>query len=86
MSIRWVATVGVYLAVASALVLRAPLYLQRPVAFSMYVGSIFLSIYGLNAPAGLEWFLPILFFKLLVSYLPFEEAYPSGPPRPRVAP
>ena len=44
-------------------------------AYSAYTGALLLSIYGVAAPLGLEWFLPVFYFKLLVSHLPKEEPY-----------
>lgn len=64
-----------YLVLASLLILRAPLYLQRPLALSLLVGGIFLSLYVLPVPLYFEWFLPVYYVKLLVSHLLYEEPY-----------
>lgn len=57
-----------YLLLAAVVIVRAPLYLQRPVAFAAF--AVALPLGWLAVPlAGLEWFLPLLLFKLLVSHL-----------------
>jgi hypothetical protein len=61
--------------VAALLVLRAPLYLQRPLAGLLLVLGIFLAMYGVQAPPGFEWFLPVYYAKLLCSHLLREEPY-----------
>lgn len=71
----WLATAGAYLLVAALAILVSPLYLQRPVAMAMYAGSILLDLYVLASPAGMEWFLPLFYLKLLVAHLPRETAY-----------
>lgn len=75
MDLVWVLLVGGYMMFACALVLKMPLYLQRPVALSLYSVSIVLSLYGFQSAIGLEWFLPLLFLKLLVSHILKEEPY-----------
>lgn len=57
-----------YLLLAALLILRTPLYLQRSVAFAAYAVGLLLGVV-LVPVVGLEWFLPLLFFKLLVSHL-----------------
>jgi len=71
----WIASVGGYLVLACALVLCVPLYLQRTVALMFYSVSVLLSLYVFTAPAHLEWFLPLLYLKLLVSHIVREEPY-----------
>lgn len=57
-----------YLVAATLLVLHTPLYVQRPLAFICYAGVILFN--GLFTPtAGLEWVIPFLFLKLLISHL-----------------
>lgn len=56
------------LVAATLLIVRAPLYLQRPLAMICYAAVALLSL--LSEPiAGLEWVVPFLFLKLLVSHL-----------------
>ncbi len=76
--VSWGAALLCYgLLIASALlILRAPLYLQRPVAFACFAAVLPLGAL-LAPPAGLEWVVPFLFLKLLVSHL-LKEA-PFGP-------
>jgi hypothetical protein len=66
-----------YLVASALLILHTPLYLQRPMAFICYAGVVLLS--SLSAPTpGLEWVVPFLFLKLLISHLlkeaPFRPA------------
>ncbi|NQZ73824.1 MAG: hypothetical protein HRT60_12220 [Dinoroseobacter sp.] len=42
---------------------------------SLYMVALLLSLYVFDTPAHLEWFLPILFYKLLISHLLREEPY-----------
>ncbi|ABW31044.1 hypothetical protein [Acaryochloris marina] len=71
-------SVSGYLLGASALILSCPLYLQRPVALGLYVVALLCDRYCLAATPGLEWFLPLLFLKLLVSHLLHETPYRPG--------
>lgn len=73
----WVgaAVVYSYLLAASLSVVFVPLYLKRPVAFVVYCGGLLISLYAVSPPAGLEWFAPFFFLKLLVAHLLPEEAY-----------
>lgn len=64
-----------YLLVASLIIVRVRLYLQRPVALLLLIGVLVINFYGLPPPAGLEWFAPIFFLKLLVSHLVKEAPY-----------
>ncbi|GAB4212503.1 MAG: hypothetical protein OHK0022_48420 [Roseiflexaceae bacterium] len=64
------------LVAATLLILRTPLYLQRPVAFACYAAALLLNLLSAPLP-GLEWVVPFLFLKLLISHL-LKEA-PFGP-------
>lgn len=75
LNLMWIAGVYGVLMVGSAIILKTPLYLQRPVAAALYIGTLFLSFYVFENPPYLEWFLPILFFKILVSHVLREEPY-----------
>lgn len=68
-SLVWLLAAGGYLIAASSLILVTPLYLQRPVAACCYVVSLFLSLYVLAPASELAWFLPLFYFKLLISHL-----------------
>ncbi|MBW1735812.1 MAG: hypothetical protein JRJ09_18650 [Deltaproteobacteria bacterium] len=76
--IPWLIAVGGFLLFSTAVILLVPQYLQRPTAMVCYAGAILLCIYVLRQPEGLEWFLPLLYLKLLVSHLPKEEPYRPG--------
>jgi hypothetical protein len=56
-----------------------PLYLKRPVALGLYVVALLLSLYAFDVPAGLAWFLPVFYLKLLVSHLLPEAPFAPGP-------
>ena len=76
-SMDWTFFVAVSLGLVGAayLVLRTPLYLQRPLAFGLVATSFGLGIYVFSPVPGLEWFVPFLFLKLIVNYLLREEPY-----------
>ncbi|MFN8373096.1 MAG: hypothetical protein U0694_09500 [Anaerolineae bacterium] len=68
-----------YLLLSSLVILRLPLYLQRPAAMLALCGGFVLNSYVLIPAAGLEWFLPVFYLKLLVCHLLREEPYrPTG--------
>ncbi len=69
------AVTGIYLLVAAAFILASPLYLRRPIAYLFYIGALLLSLYGVSPTEGMEWFLPLFYLKLLVSYPVQEEPY-----------
>ncbi|MCT7952316.1 hypothetical protein NG798_21195 [Ancylothrix sp. C2] len=73
----WFGTSG-YLLGASVLILRSPLYLQRPVALGLYGLSLLGNCYLVSPTSGLEWFLPFFFLKILVSHLLPETPYYTG--------
>jgi hypothetical protein len=57
------------------IVLKAALYLRRPLAFGIVVIVFIINFYGFTLTAGLEWFVPFLFIKLIVSHALREEPY-----------
>ncbi len=68
-----------YLLAAAVIVLRVPLYLQRPTALILFCGALLLNSYVFPPTPGLEWFVPLFYLKLLVSHLLREEPYrPAG--------
>lgn len=75
LNLIWVAGVYSVLMFGSILILWTPLYLQRPVAAAVYVISLFLSLYVFETEIYLEWFLPVFFFKILISHVLREEPY-----------
>jgi hypothetical protein len=74
-----------YLAGATLAVLRAPLYLQRPVALLAYAGALLLNL-ALAPPHALAWVAPLLFLKLLVAHLLKEAPFPPAPAEEQPAP
>ncbi len=70
-----------YLVATTLLILHTPLYLQRPMAFICYAGVLLLNMVYAPTP-GLEWFVPFLFLKLLISHL-LKEA-PFRPEKERL--
>jgi hypothetical protein len=58
-----------YLLTSSLIITRTKLGLQRPVALLLYACVLLLNFYIVRPTAGLEWFVPIFFLKLLVSHL-----------------
>jgi len=77
----WAYAAGVYgyLLLATVVALVVPLYLQRPAALLLYGGAILLNAYLLPPTAGMEWFVPVLFLKLLVAHVLREAPFrPAG--------
>lgn len=70
-----------YLLLAALLILWPPLYIQRPLAMVLWLVGLLIGLYGVALPAGLEWFVPVFYLKLLVSHLLKELPFPleSGP-------
>lgn len=69
-------TVFFGLLIGSTLILQAvPLYLQRPAAAGLYVLALLINFYLLPPTPGMEWFIPVLFLKLVIGYLVQEEPY-----------
>ena len=63
------------LLVAALTVLRAPLYLRRPLAFGLVIIAFVLNEYAFSPTDGLQWFVPFLFIKLIASHALREEPY-----------
>ncbi len=64
-----------YLMLAAFLIARVPLYVQRPFAMLLYLGGLIIAFYLLPAIAGMVWFLPVFYLKLLVSHLVKEAPF-----------
>lgn len=75
LDLMWVLYAGGYLLVAAAITLAVPQYIQRPISLLTYSIALLLTLYMLESPSGLEWFLPLFYLKLLVSHLVKEEPY-----------
>lgn len=65
---------GVLIA-GSGIVLLTPLYLKRPVAFGLYAAILAVVPQLVEVPAGLEWFIPLFYLKLILGHLLPEEPY-----------
>ncbi|AHC14075.1 hypothetical protein [Salinispira pacifica] len=62
----------------SGIVLLTPLYLKRPAAFGLYGAMVVLLPRLAEVPAGLEWFIPLFYLKLILGHLLPEEPYRPG--------
>lgn len=60
--------VGGFLIVAASMVVYAPAGLRSPLATALYAVALGLSLYGVGPTPGLEWFVPLLFVKLLIGH------------------
>ena len=65
----------VALLASAIMVLKTPLYLQRPVAFFLILMALLIHLYGVSAVPGFEWFIPALFLKIVYGHLVREEPY-----------
>jgi hypothetical protein len=76
-SMDWVyfGVLQVLLLLAAWIILSAPLYLQRPLAFGVAVVASLINGYGFSPTFGLEWFIPFLFLKLIASHALREGPY-----------
>lgn len=63
---------------AAGIIVRAPLYLQRPAALTLYAAAVVVVTAAFAPTRGLEWFVLVFYLKLLVSHL-LDEA-PYAPP------
>ena len=60
--------VGGWLLVSAGIVLYSPSALRSPIATTLYAIALGLSLYALGPTPGLEWFVPLLFVKLLIGH------------------
>ena len=58
-----------WLLLGTAVILRTPLYLKRPLALLLYSVTLLLTSSFILPTAGLGWFIPFFFLKLLVAHL-----------------
>lgn len=72
--IFWI-TVSMYLIIASTIILKTPLTLQRPVAMGFYTIVLLSDCYLFIPTPGLEWFLNLFFLKILISHLVKEKPF-----------
>lgn len=71
----FIAMVYGYLLLATSIVLVTPRRIQRSVALLLTCSAVMLQLYVLEPIPGFEWFVPVLFIKLLISHLVYEEPY-----------
>jgi hypothetical protein len=68
-----------FLVVGALIVLKAPLYLKRPLAFLLIAFALLINLYLIQPIHGFEWLVPALFIKILYGHLVPEEPYrPAG--------
>lgn len=69
--LTWVeAVIGyAFLLLAMGIVLRVPRRIKRPVAMGVFAVGLGVSLYVVAPPSGLEWFLPLLYLKLIPGHL-----------------
>lgn len=58
-----------FLVLAMGFVLGASRRLKRPVAIGVFAAGIGVALYAVTPPVGLEWFLPLLYLKLIPGHL-----------------
>lgn len=72
--LTYLLVLGGWLLVSVAVVLKTPGLLKSPMAATLYLVALGLSLYALGPTFGLEWFVPVLFIKLLIGHaLPLEK-------------
>ncbi|MBO6896056.1 MAG: hypothetical protein JJ868_01675 [Shimia sp.] len=75
LNLLWIGGVFAVLFGFSAVIVTTPLYLQRPIASFLFVVAMFLSLYVFSTPLEVQWFLPMLYYKILISHVLREEPY-----------
>lgn len=73
---------GGMLLVASGVVLGVPLHVQRPVAFCVYALVLLAAQLPWLAAPGLDWFIPLLFLKLILAHLVVEAPFAPDAAKP----
>lgn len=58
-----------FLLLGMAIVLGVPHRIKRPVAMGSFAVGLGVSLYAISPPIGLEWFLPLLYLKLIPGHL-----------------
>ncbi len=75
----WGFTIYQAMLLAVLLILSAPLYLRRPLAFGLTMALILVDVYAFGPTPGFEWLVPALGLKLLAGHILREEPYaPPG--------
>ncbi|WP_162906567.1 hypothetical protein [Algihabitans albus] len=65
---RFMIFIGGWLLVSALTVLSIPDLLKRPAAVTLYLIAFAAALYAVGPTPGLEWFVPILFTKLLLGH------------------
>lgn len=65
-----------------AIIVKADLDIQRPIAYASFIVAIFLNHMLVPLPNILNFFVPLFFLKLFVCYLPVETPWRTRPPAP----
>lgn len=78
-SIDWLYGLFWYIALlASVLItIKTPLYLSRPIAIFLVAIAILGNYYAIEPITGFEWFIPLLFIKIVLGHTVREEPYRS---------
>lgn len=58
-----------YLLASAGIVLAAPERIRRPLAMAAYAVGLLIALYVVTPPRGLEWFVPLLYLKLVIGHL-----------------
>lgn len=65
---QFAVVVSGWLMVSAVIVILSPEMLKSPIAVSLYMIALALTLYWLGFSKGLEWFVPALFLKLLIGH------------------
>ncbi len=78
-SLDWLYGLFWYIALQTSVLItiKSPLYLSRPIAISSVAIAILLNDYAIEPIAGFEWFIPLLFIKIVLGHSVREEPYRS---------
>lgn len=71
----WLITISLAVFSASSVVLSVPLHLQRAVAYIFACAGAALGVSVFSPTPGMEWFVPVLFIKLVIAHSTVEEPY-----------
>lgn len=75
LDVNWFATFSLAIVLASAVVMSTPLRFQRSVAYVLACVGVLLGLSVFTPTLGLEWFVPVLFIKLVIAHTTYEEPY-----------
>ncbi len=63
------------LQIAVLITIKTPLYLSRPIAILTVAIAILINYYAIKPIPGFEWFVPLLFIKIVLGHSVIEKAY-----------